>query len=265
MGYVVKKTYVLKTASGEAAGIMRTESMNGETDFILPECDKTIIIYNGKVKEFFGEHGKKLSFSLPFSPADVSAIVCFTDNDRLFTSPDKTLNYEGAKRIYENYVETTRRQTAEHTADEYDDYAVAETNYYALERGEKVNDKTIQDAEKQKDFARQKGKDKSADYGKDNAYDSLFSEKQEYLRKKLANLNYLFRRAGQSKLSFVIPNSLWIKDERGLLGIIGDRFSPDYVCLATADTPSPPETLFVPESVFDDKLGGYGVTFLKIK
>ncbi len=265
MGYVVKKTYVLKTASGEAAGILRTESDGSETECFLPFCKKAAVISGGNVKEFDCENGGKLNFSVSLPASKISAFFCFTDDDKLFTSPDKTLSYEGAKRIYEKYVEKARYSSAEHKADEYDDYAIAETNYYAYEGSEKVNDKTLQDAEKQKDFARQKGESKGADGGKNHAYDSLISEKQNYLRKKLDNLNYLFRHGGQSKLSFVIPNSLWIKDERGLLGIIGDRFSPDYVCLATLDPPNPPETLFVPESVFGDAPGGYGVTFLKIK
>ena len=97
-------------------------------------------------------------------------------------------------------------------------------------------------------------------------------------------------------MSRVLPNSLWLKEGDGLVGIIGDKYAPSYLAFASATTRAdfygsennlypkgdgtlPPNTIraktftpplsdkkfFVPESVLSSSSFGYALTFENLK
>lgn len=303
MGYIVKKNVVLKDFRGAVRASGKIE-YGGEKDYIELRFAQFVgESSGGKICELSPERetestAKRYLFRSPYAAIDF--IVCVCDGEPFYFSPDDKTNYTEVKRAYEEFVEKTSDEATGHKTYEYDDYAIAQDDYYRkvgskfLRNGEKINAEYSQNDDAQKTRQRKEIQEESETFKNEYAENDEFVSEPERLDevRRLALKIALY--GGKSKLSGVIPGSLWLKADDCLIGIIGERFSPSYFARATATTradffgrennlypdsgcfrpascerktekpPLKDKKFFVPESVFSSSEYGFSVTFEKL-
>lgn len=264
MGYIVKKNAVLKDGDGRACGIISYESDGEYTSFFTPYDNAVAVLKDGfAVLENGRERNEK---RISVGAREITAILLPSNGKLLFTGINTKIQSTEAKKFYEDFTKTTRDEAAGDSTYEYDDYAIAETDYYQTDgkNGQKINAQAIENAELQESRQRQKEEKRRTPHALQYGTDASLTEEQKLLQRRLSKLPRLYATAGISRLSAVLPYSRWVRYGEAMIGYIGRSFKAEYLCYAINASGVRPQGAFLyPASHFKEG-EGYYVTFLKL-